>query len=133
MLLFWVQTLHLGRTIVVYEHVAGKHAFVTSATSRRKLSHVGVQVLHYNSAYPVAMATKEGDRDSWTYALLDASDIHYVFRPSDGSNFALVTEGCYSISAVIQEMVQDIDISQLIQRYNRERQKLKSSAPEADE
>lgn len=115
---------------MVYEHVAGKHAFVTRATSRRKLSHVGVQILHYNPAYPVAMATKEGVRDSWTYALLDASDIIYVFRPSDGSNFALVTEGCYSIPGVIRDMLREIDISKLVQRYNHEREKLKSSADE---
>lgn len=117
---------------MVYEHVAGKHAFVTSATSRRKLSHIGVKILHYKPWLPVAMATQEHAPDSWTYALLDAPDILYVFRPSDGSNFVLVSEGCYSIPGVIRQMLQDIDIDKLIQRYKQERQKSKSTVQEED-
>lgn len=127
------KTLYLARTIVVYEHVAGKHAFVTSATSRKKLSHIGVQVLHYKPGYPVAMSTDPSAPDSWTYALLDAPDIVYVFKTSNGSNMALVLEGCYSIPEVIRNMLLKIDIEKLIQRYNQERNKLKSIPHEQDE
>lgn len=127
------QTLHLARTMVVYEHVAGKHAFVTSATSRKKLSHIGVQVLHYKPGYPVEMSTDPSSPDSWTYALLDTPDILYVFQTSNGSNMALVLEGCYSFPALIRNMLQNIDIEKLVQTYNQEQTKLKSKAHEPDE
>lgn len=127
------QKLHLARTIVVYEHMAGKHAFVTSAKSRKQLSHIGVQVLYYKPGYPVAMSTEPSSPDSWTYALLDAPDILYVFQTSNGSNMALVLEGCYSIPLIIRNMLQQLDIEKLIQRYNQERTKLKSMAHGEDE
>lgn len=122
--------MHLARTIVVYEHVAGKHAFVTSAISRKKISHVGVQVLYYEPGLPVALATESNAPDSWTYALLDAPDIVYVFKPSNGSNFASIQEGCYSLPRIIMEMLQTINIDKLIQKYNQEKRKKKSTAHE---
>lgn len=115
-----VKTLHLARTVVVYEYISGKHAFVTSATNRKKVSHVGAQILYYNPAWPVAMAECENTPDSWTFALLDAPDIVYVFKPSDTVNFGLVSQGCYSIPSVIRDMLRNVDIKKLIERYESE-------------
>lgn len=118
----------LCRTVIVYEYISKKHAFVTSSTSRKRLSHVGVQVLTYKPNLPVAMATSESS-PFWTFSLLDASDIIYVFKPSDGSNFALVVDGCYSVPSVIRDMFLSIKMDLLINRYTEERQRQASNDP----
>lgn len=111
--------------MIVYEYISKKHAFVTSSSSRKKLSHVGVQVLNYKPMLPVATATSESSH-FWTFSLLDASDIIYVFKPSDGSNFAYVVDGCYSVPSIVQEMFRSIKMDLLITRYNQERQRLRA-------
>lgn len=125
----------LCRTLIVYEYVSKKHAFVTSAHSRKKLSHVGVQVLTYDPAWPVAMPTSHLYPHSWTFSLLDAVDIIYVFKPSNGSNFASVPgcEGTYSVPSVIRDMFLSIKMDQLIRRYEIERRRLLATKPDDQE
>jgi hypothetical protein len=121
----------LCRTMIVYEYVSKKHAFVTSARSRRKLSHVGVQVLTYRPVWPVAQATCPKYPHSWTFSLLDAADIVYVFKPSDGLNFASVPgqEGSYSVPSVVCEMFVSIKMDQLVKKYEEERQRQLATEP----
>lgn len=52
-------------------------------------------------------------------ALLDSPDILYVFKPTNASNFAGVSEGSFEIHMVICEMLKDIEMDQLIQGYNK--------------
>lgn len=123
--------MHRCRTVIAHEYISKKHAFVTSALSRHKISHVGVQVLHYT--YPVATAATDSAPERWTFCLLDAADIIYVFKPSDGSNFASVGDGYYSVLSVIQRMFRDVKMKDLVDQYERERGRLKANTQGAED
>lgn len=110
----------------MYKLVNKKHAFVTSADARKGLSHIAVQILFYDPTVPVITPTKGMASTELTYSLLDATDVVYVFKPSAGSTFVDVGEGCYMIPTVIRNMLGSVHVNKLIDRYYDELSRLKS-------
>lgn len=110
----------------MYQHCSGKHRFVNTASSRKQLSHIAIHILYFNPAWPIATSTRDpSSGDAWTFALLDATNVAYVFPPSEGSDFVSLDGGCYSVPMAIRVMLGGSDIKKLVDRYEAEVSRLK--------
>lgn len=102
-----VKYLYLGRVISIFEHNTGKHAWISAAQSRAKLSYVSLEIYQYNLGQTIIQAAHQQEFPmEWTFSHLPIKFVVYVYNPQDDDpGFACLGPGNYRVPDFLVELI----------------------------
>ncbi|KAH9466973.1 hypothetical protein Pst134EB_002010 [Puccinia striiformis f. sp. tritici] len=118
--------MYIGKILAAYEHVAGKHRWVASSTSRDKLSYISAQLFLYRPRIPMAAGFYDSLPDSRIFVHLEIVHLHHLFPVSEGVNITEVGEDCVSIPRLLQPLLLAMSDDGFLEHWQKEFLQLKS-------
>ncbi|EGG09761.1 uncharacterized protein MELLADRAFT_95235 [Melampsora larici-populina 98AG31] len=129
------QYFYLGRVLAIFEHNAGKHAWVSEAHSRANISYVSLEIYEYHPGQTNIQAAHQQERpNEWTFSHIPAKFIAYLFTPPcEDSDFIFLGPGHYQVPTCLVDLIATSPVWQrlfLPKSHKKTRQRRVTSAVE---